>query len=171
MLHSTLSKEWATVAVRNWTARPYDLSELPTHPTSHLTPQLWDATTCPLHTPPPPPVPSTRPLLTRVPSTCPLPTLVLSTRSHSCLSRFLDTCSSLVCDLQPPFFPSPSLGSLFVVPWTTPEHGRDFWSEELRCRVTFNMYRPLNPGEAKEPSSKNNHGSSVWKIVGKWISL
>jgi hypothetical protein len=36
--------------------------------------------------------------------------------------------------------------------------------------VTFNMYRPLNPGEAKEPSSRSNHGLSVWKIVGKWIS-
>jgi hypothetical protein len=62
------------------------------------------------------------------------------------------------------------LGSLFGVPWTTPERGREFWSEEFRCRVTSKMYRPLIPGEVKDPSSRSNHGSNVWKIVGKWIS-
>jgi hypothetical protein len=32
------------------------------------------------------------------------------------------------------------------------------------------MYKPLNPGEVKDPSSRSNHGSIVWKIVRKWIS-
>ena len=142
-----------------------------THP-SHLTPHS-SASGCHHMFPPndpPKPVPSMCPILTRVPSTHSLHTPILATWSHSCLSRFLDTCSSLICDLHPPFFPSPSLASLFVVPCTTPKHGIYFWSEELRCRVTFYMYRPLNLGEAKEPSSRRNHGLSVWKIVGKWIS-
>jgi hypothetical protein len=63
------------------------------------------------------------------------------------------------------------LGSLFVVPWTTPERGRDFWSGEIRCRMMLNMYRKLNPAQAKEPSSRSSHGSSIWIIVGKWISF
>jgi hypothetical protein len=63
------------------------------------------------------------------------------------------------------------LGSLFVVLWTTFEHGRDIWNKELRSRVTSIMYRPSNPGEAKEPSNGSNHGSSVWRFVGKWINF
>jgi hypothetical protein len=44
--------DWATVAVIIWTTHPYDFSEIPTHPPSHLS--TWM---------PPPPVPSTRPHL------------------------------------------------------------------------------------------------------------
>jgi hypothetical protein len=33
------------------------------------------------------------------------------------------------------------------------------------------MYRPSNPGEAKEPSNGSNHGLSVWRFVGKWINF
>jgi hypothetical protein len=32
------------------------------------------------------------------------------------------------------------------------------------------MYIPLILGQAKDPSSRSNHGSSIWQIVGKWIS-
>ena len=126
--------DWATVAVIIWTTHPYDFSEIPTHPPSHLS--TWM---------PPPLVPSTRP--------------------HFHLPWLLATRSTSVCDLQPPFFLSPGLESLFDVPWKTPESGREFRSEEFRRRVTSKMYRPLIPGGVKDPSSRSSHGSNVWQIV------
>ena len=37
-------------------------------------------------------------------------------------------------------------------------------------RVTSRMYRVLIPGEVKDHNIKNDHGSNLWKILGKWLS-
>jgi hypothetical protein len=155
--HPTQHTVWATVAVRSGQFILPSIVVTPTHPPSHLS--TWPShppppatSTCPPHTPPPPPphVPSTRP-----------PHLT---------SRLLSTRSSSVCDLQPLFFPSPSLGSLFGVPWTAPGHGRENWSEANMLRMTSRMYWALIPGEVKDPSIRSDHGSNSWQILGKWLS-
>jgi hypothetical protein len=147
---------WATVAVRIWTVRPSIHSASPTHPPSHLS--TWPGM-------PPPPASSTRPPHLHLP-----PPHVPSTCPPHLTSRLLATHSSPVRDLQPPFFPSPSLGSLFGVPWTAPGHGRENWSEANMLRMTSRMYRALIPGEVKDPSIRSDHGSNSWQILGKWLS-